>query len=179
MPVTAPLGPPELPVDDGQAPEVLCGDEVVDVLVGLEQVLVQAAVLRDTTMHGGALRRVVRVEAQPVGVEDGDVLARPISAWAPVDVEDAVEVGGDVVLNGAHVQRSVPSGDEGLPANQRKLGWFLTKSGVEEQQQPGAGEGDGDDVLGGGRPAPWHQGHPGDQEWQLSIILRRKISHLP
>ena len=117
MPVTAPLRPPELPVNDGQATEVLCRDEVVDVLVGLEQVLVQAAVLRQAAVHSDTLRRVVGVVAQPVGVEDGDVLTRPVGTWAPVEVEQAIDVGGDVVLDGAHVQRGVPGSDEGLPAN--------------------------------------------------------------
>ncbi len=63
VPVTIPLRPPELPVNDSQATEVLCRNEVVDVLVGLEQVQVQAAVLWHTTMYSNTLWCVVRVVA--------------------------------------------------------------------------------------------------------------------
>lgn len=81
-------------------------------------------------MHSSTLLGVVGVVAQPVGVEDGNVLTCPVSTWAPVDVEEMVEVGGDVVLDGAHVQWSIPSGNEGLPANQRQLGRFLTEGSM-------------------------------------------------
>ncbi len=82
-----------------------------------------------------------------------------------------VEVGGDVVLDGAHVQWGIPGSHEGLPVNQWQLGRFLTKGRVKEKEQPGAGEGDRYDVVGGGCPARWHHRHPGVQEEQLSIIL--------
>ncbi|KAG7219652.1 hypothetical protein INR49_018928 [Caranx melampygus] len=164
VPVSTPLRPPELPVDDSQAAEVLCGDEVVDVLVGFEQAAV----------HGHALVVVVRVVSQPVGVEDGDILSSPISTRAPVDVEQAVGVDGDLVLDGTQVHRGVPCCNEGFPANQGQFGGFLTKGSVEEQEQPGTGEGHRYDVLGGGCPTHWHCRHPGVQEEQLSIILKEQ-----
>lgn len=123
-------------------------------------------------MNGSTLRGVVRVVAQPVGVEDGDILACPISTWAPVDLEETVEVYGDVILVGAHVQRGVPGCNEGLPVDQGQLSRFLTKGSMEEQKQPGTGEGNRYDMVGGGCPAHWHHRHPWVQEEQLSIILR-------
>lgn len=168
VPVPVPLRPPEFPVDDSQTAKVLSWYEVDDVPVGLPQVRVQAAVLRQATMHRGPLLGVVGVVAESVGVEDGDVLTRPVSTWASVDVEEMVEVGGDIVLDGAHVQWSVPGGDEGLPGNQGQLGRFLTEGRLEEQRQPAAGE----DDMGGGCPTHRHHRHAGVQEEQLSIILR-------
>lgn len=119
MPVTVPLRPPKLPVDDGKTSEVPCRDKVDDVLISFEQMQIQAAVLRQPAMHSNTLRCVVWVETQAVCIEDGDILTRPLSPGAAIDVEQSVNVGADVVLDGAHVQRSVPRSDEGLSANQR------------------------------------------------------------
>lgn len=119
MPVTVPLRPPKLPVDDGKTSEVPCRDEVDDVLIRFEQMQIQAAVLRQPAVHSNTLRCVVWVETQAVCIEDGDILTRPLSPGAAIDVEHSVNVGADVVLDGAHVQRSIPRSDEGLSANQR------------------------------------------------------------
>lgn len=91
-----------------------------------------------------------------------------------MDVEEAVNIGGDVVLDDAHVQWGIPGSYEGLPANQGQLGGFLTKSFMEEKEQPGADKGNRYDVVGGGCPARWHYRHPGVQKEQLSIILQRE-----
>lgn len=172
VPVAAPLRPPELPVNDRQASEVLSRDVVVDVLVGLEQVQVQAAVLGQAAVHRLALWRVVGVVAQSVGIEDGDVLASPLGARASLDVEETVDVGGDFVLDGAQVHRGIPRSDEGLPTQQGQLGWFLAEGSVKQKEEPRADEGDGHDVLGGGCPAHWHHRHPGVQKGQPSVILK-------
>lgn len=172
VPVTTPLRPPELPVNDGQATEVLSWDEVVYILEGLEQVQVQATVLWQAAVHSGTLRGVVGIVAQSVGVEDGDILPCPVSTWAPVDVEETVDVGGDVVLDDTHVQWSVPGSDEGLPTDQRVLGRFLIKGSLDEQQQTAAGQANRYDVVGGEYPAHGHYRHAGLQEEQLSIILK-------
>lgn len=79
-----------------------------------------------------SLRSVVRVVSQSVCVKYCDILSSPVGTWATVDVEKFLKVGCDVVLDGAHVQRSVPGSDERFPTNQRQLGRFLSEGGMKE-----------------------------------------------
>lgn len=87
-------------------------------------------------MYCISLWGIVRVVTKSVSIKYGDILTCPVSSRAAVDMKKLLKVSRDVVFDGAHVQRGVPGSDKGFSTNQRKFGGFLTKGGVEEQQEP-------------------------------------------
>jgi hypothetical protein len=116
---------------------------MVDIPVGLEEMVIHVAVLGQASIDRDAVVCVERVEAQPVGIENGNVLASVDGPRTATNVEEVLQVGVDVVLDSAQVQRCVPGSDEGLAAHQGQFGRLLAEGGMKEKQEPGTGEGAG------------------------------------